>query len=218
MPAASAADVLDRHLRERPDAPRLTVRLDDVPGHIKRVTEEIYFWRALRGGLTEAEFERQFALARANEKPGADPELRKRSEEMVRGMVRGQATGFLDDRFRERFLEESNLSAQRWEEIEDRILFVYDAADPQRFVWIFEPADETSAAKQLTDASDAARAGDAQKSEAFSGGSFRQQFARRVAQLPPERRPERIGQVTIRNSLAEGVADVYVRPRSAEDQ
>lgn len=212
----SPAELLRRHLAERPDGARLAVQLADVPSHIKRTTEEVYFWRALRRGLTDAELQRQFAMSRAKESPDADPQVRQRSEEMVRMMVRSQASAFLEKRFREQFLEESNLSAQRWEDIEDRILFIFDAADPEQFTWIFQ-SDEPEQ-KQLPGESDRSGADlIGSTAHGFEAGSLRQAFARRLAQLPPERRPERIGQVTIRNPLAEGTADVYVRPKSPDE-
>ena len=210
LPGATPTEVLDAHLAGRDDPanrPAVWPTLDDVPRLVREYVEAEYLWRATRGGLTDAELDRQMAHAQAAE--GAGDEDTDAARAMTRGLVRGQAAAYLNERFEKAFLEQTTMSAAEWERIEHRLVVVHDAADPDDLSHYLD--DDDSADDSEADEADSAA------SRRLKQGPIRATFAELNAALPPERRLDKLGEATLSNPLVTTTADLYAAPEVAED-
>ena len=221
MVGAGAAALLERHLAERPDRPRLPVAVADVPPLVKRFTEEEWFWRATRGGATDAELDHQVRQAQADSPQDFDdPKARDVATYMTRALIRGQAASFLQEKLLEQFQRQTTLPVHEWEKVEDRLLFVHEAADVRELGRHVAPAGAGATRAEDDDAeSDWMREPPLSPTEKrLEAGPKRQVFAELNSALPAERRLQQIGTVTITSTLASLTADVYVAPPDPEEE
>lgn len=206
IPDASPEQLLHQHLAAREDKPKAEVSRDNVVDVLVDHMEDEMFWRASRGGLTNEETRR---LA----KSGADAtgatlsqeEVRQR-QELMRTVATEQAAQYVRMQLREALQQSSDLEAARFQQIEDRLLFVFDTADTTELVTYLEPqvgesdydADENMI--QL-------------KVEELESGPRRETFKQLNAAQGPGQRLELLTEVTASTPLASVTADVYVMPR-----
>lgn len=219
-PGLSANALLERHLAERPGGHMRAIALEEIPDLVRQYTEEEYFWRASRGGASEGEVRKIMEAMDPSDlnDPKLSAEENAKTQEtsfrMTLGLVRGQATAFLEERLQKAFLDETPMSAREWERVEDRLFYVYDAADPQSLASEVEADDEGS--------TDEDRDGDvwnlSPTAQRLADGPTREVFADLNQHLPPERKCELIGTVVITSALADVTADVYARPEESEDE
>jgi hypothetical protein len=202
---ATPSELVERHLAERPQKPMSAVSIAGVPGRVKFYVEEEYFWRATRGGLTEAELDRAMALQpkKANDDGVETDEYRsaeKRARDLVRSAVRGQAQSFLQEKFHAKLLASLTMTPAEWEKIEDRLLFVHDVLDASSLSYYVEPP----ALKALPTTSETPA------QAALRVGPIRTAFARLNDALPPEWRLELFQTVDIESRFCRATADVYL--------
>lgn len=222
MPGVSQRELLDEHLAQRPQKPMAVIQLADVPERAKFVVEEEYFWRATRGGLTDAEIDRQLAN---QPDPNADdasmsPEDRRRamqqSRQMVVGMVRGQAASFLQEKFHEKLLQSLTITPAEWEKIEDRLVFVFDAAEPDSLAYHVEPPERKQLAgpdeDEESDGNDEPEERVTPAQAALRRGPIRQVFAELNAALEPARQLQTFSTVDVESRFSRASADVYISP------
>jgi hypothetical protein len=179
-----------RFLAERPQRAMKTPSADDFQTTFERAYADEMDWRNSRGGPTEEEIR---AVAAAS-----GEEIDEATLAAAREALAEQAAAGLQEALMERFLEKTTLSASRWEELRDRVVFVHDRLTAEMTVstftdWTEPPDDEDEAwEKRLQDVRDT---------------SPRASFAAWNEAAPEGRRFERI------DTLTEPVpADVYVAP------
>lgn len=210
-PTLTPTEVYNAHLRDRPDKAKLRYTIADVPAVAKKAVEDEWFWRATRGGLTDAELERQ--MARAAPTDGTAP-AGFNTAAMIRTVVRARAQGFLEELFRKQLLESGDLSAARWEEIEDRLVFVTDAGDPEVLA-----SHLYSASHDEHDEEEESDDGSYERFIAsLKEGPRRETFRQLNDQLPTGRQLEFLRAVRVERKLATAIADIYVSAREADEE
>jgi hypothetical protein len=216
MPGASARELLEAHLSQRPQKPMAMTQLADVPSRIKFFVEEEYFWRATRGGLTDAELDRH--LAQQPENTSIPAEERKQARKMVTSMVRGQADAFLREKFHDRLLKSLTMSPAEWEKIEHRLVYVFEAADLEGLAHYVEPPMRKQLAGEDTPEDDASDDEEpvTPSLAALRQGPVREAFAQLNGVLDSSRQLVKLSTVEIESRFGRAAADVYVAP--AEDQ
>ncbi len=182
-----------RLLAERPAGVLLPTPAEGFVEIFQRAYAESTDWRNARGGPSEEEI-RRIAIASGQEV----------TDEMVaevRAQNLEQAIAGLQEALRERFLETTTLSAREWEEIEDRLTFVFDLMTPTHIAGHFtEEVEWTDEGEPIFPGS-------------VTGRPARTMFERLNERLPEERRYRKIGEL---NKPVD--ADVYVAPEYAGDE
>jgi hypothetical protein len=151
-------------------------------------------WRNSRGGPTEEEIRRELA---ATGTAATDEQVAE-----VRRLQLEQAISNLQLVLGERFLAETTLSAARWEEVEDRLTYIFDLLPGATLAeYAFNVAG-----------SDEEEPDDFSLPPDLAGLPSREAFARLNERLPAKRRFEKIAEMT------EPVpTDVYVAPEYADE-
>ena len=184
VPDADSETVFRRLLAERPDAEMVPAVASGFKEHFERAYADEMDWRAGRGGASEDEIRR---IAAFSGEDYSDEEYA-----MARELHEREAIADLNYALRERFAEQTTLSVAEWDRISGAIVFIHDGLTDQvlREIfedWFCEAADAYVWREELPP---------------------RERFADVVAQVPEERRPEKLGEV------AEPVpADVYTPNR-----
>ncbi|MEO0586112.1 MAG: hypothetical protein AAF078_00570, partial [Planctomycetota bacterium] len=230
MPDADLAALLERHLADRPDAPRRAIAIDDVPPEAKRYVEEQWFWMATRAGVSDAEMRgmTQSAIDGMPDGPEKrDAEADDRDEQAARFAVavRGQAQYFLEDKLMEKFREQTSMSVAEWEDAEHRIVLVHPIADVDTLAREVLPADarvsdeatESMDDEEIDAAYEAEEAAAEKTGEQLTAGELRANFRSMNDALPEALRLRFVQAVRIEDTLAAYEGDVYVSPRGADD-
>ena len=193
-PGATTQELLSRFRAERPAKSAVRVPRDEFPAFFERAYAEGMDWMIARGGPTEDEIRRHC------ESKGK--ELTPALVTAVRGRWANSIDEFYNEQLRERYMAEPGVSAARWEQIRDRVVFVHDRMAPSRLEELCEQEyDEEEDGDGLYDTRPAG------SSLAASNATPRQVFARFNTSRPRNQRYEKIGEV------AEPVAaDVYLAP------
>lgn len=189
-----ADELLSRFLAERPSKPPESMSAEEFVGHFEQAYAETMDWMIARGGPTEAEIHRH--CERRGDAVASTAPLMALA---IRTAWAVAIDAFYQDQLKQRFLAEAQLSAARWEEIRDRLVFLHDRVSEERLEVLCEQDDDGDvldtpiAVAKLTDGS----------------ASPREAFARWNATVEQEWRYEKIGEVS--EPLA---ADVYLSPDS----
>ena len=200
LPHASPAEVVARHLDERPMGDRRSVEPADVAAVVVEQHEAEQDWRDARGGTTPDEFR-----AAARHGKLADPDMD--DLDTLAEQSRAQAAGRVEARLRERFRRETTLSADAWERVRDRLVFVFDTQHRAELAQTLAAAAEGDG-EGGRDWHDR----DQEISDRLAAGPLREAFAAENAALPAGRRFERLG------TVGEPVpADVYAGPDLGDD-
>jgi hypothetical protein len=122
-PTLGTKEMFEKFLAARPDRPARTITADTfVPVFEKAYADEMD-WRNSRGGPTEDEIR---SVAALSGKAYSDEEVSN-----VREVMRRRALEDLQEALRERFLEQSALSAVEWEDVRERLVIVHDKLTPE---------------------------------------------------------------------------------------
>jgi hypothetical protein len=212
-PGAEPQELLQHCLATRPQKELLPT----PPASFRDRFEEAYAremdWRANRGGPSDDEI--RAIAARSDQQ--ASPEFIAQ----VREAWRARMTSHLDGQLREAFLDQGGLSARRWEEVRERLVFIHDRLTEPELMATLEPALIAEVEKEISNARDEDDEADGYDDsfepafeqwrekfrQAAAGLPPRRAFAKMIELLPPDARCERIGEVDQPLS-----ADVYLRP------
>jgi hypothetical protein len=217
-PGAEPAELLQHCLATRPDGELLPNPADGFCHRFEAAYAREMDWRGEHGGPSDEEI-RAIAV-----KSGQEPTPELVSQ--VREMWRSQFRYHLDEQLREAYLEQGGLSAKRWEEVRDRLLFIYDRLTETDLMNSVElaltlelnqrwpaPDDDNDDDEDEVD-EEYERTLESRREEvrrASSGFSPREAFAKMNATISPKFRCERIGE------LAQPMAaDVYLQPQEEE--
>lgn len=198
LPGASAAELLERFLRERPPGARRPADAASFVECFESAWARECDWRAERGGLTEEE------IRRLGSRDGG--EASEEAISRVRMQWQVAINGHYQDQLQDAFLASGKVSAREWERYRDRIVFIHD-----RLSW-----DEVVRLASLgfgVDPDDEEDRGHPRWKEAerlAAGFAPREAFARMNELLDAPARFERIGQMT--EPIA---ADAYLMPEMA---
>ena len=186
------AALFRRLVAERPTSGLIPTPADGFVQMFERSYAESMDWRNARGGPSEEEI-RRVAIASGEEV----------TDEMVaecRAQNLEQAIVGLQEALRERFLDTTTLSAREWEEIEDRLTFVFDLMTPTHIAGLFtEEIEWNDEGEPIFPGS-------------VTGRPARIMFERLNERLPEERRYRKIGEL---NKPVD--TDVYVAPEEVDD-
>lgn len=216
LPGLAIPDLLERCLADRPTNKAMQpVSATDFPHIVSEAYAREMDWRMERGGVTEEEIER--TLAKDNQT--AEP----RTVQIIQAGWKNAISTFLDDESRNRFLDESGLSARDWEDVRDRVIVIHDRTPAEVLFGALyrddaEVEDEDSPPTDLwtgpeIDAEDASPRRRALRKR-LSVENPRFVFAELNADLPEDRRSRKLGQV----ALPSVTADLYVLPEWDEDE
>ncbi|MEM8875655.1 MAG: hypothetical protein AAGD32_15525 [Planctomycetota bacterium] len=120
-----------------PDDGRVIHAPDRLPQFIKDCYEAEMIWRANRGGYTDQEIRRSIEAS--------GNEVTSQAMEMSKAALNGALSGGIETELRENFLQGSELSAARWEKIEDRFALIHpmtNADDLARCLHDLYPEEE----------------------------------------------------------------------------
>lgn len=201
-PGATAGELVDHALTQRPAGERLAVTAADFQPRFEHAYAREMDWRARRGGYTADE------LRRVAEHESPEP-VDDDAIEQVRLLFNSTLRSGVDDVLRERFLETSTMSAGEWDRVGERVIFIHDLLGAEEVADLFTPL--------LPDAEDEEDEADPQAQEHerlieqiatdARRTTPRQAFARALDVAPGGEQFERLGGVT------EPIdADIYVRP------
>lgn len=184
VPNADSTALFRRAIEERPDGEMLPAVASEFREVFERAYADEMDWRLSRGGATEEEIRR---IALASGEDYSDEEYASALR-----LQQHEAIANLNYALRERFAEETTLSVAEWERVSGALVFIHDDLRPDVLrdileAWFCEDADEYVWREELPP---------------------RQRFANVVAQIPQERRPERLGEVA-----EPAAADVYTPNR-----
>lgn len=198
-PGASVERIYQRMLQERPNRAMRSVSAADFKPVFEKAYADGMDWRNSRGGATEDEIRAIMAAA------GQEPD--EETIAQIRKAKESEAFSNMQETLREKYLEQTALSAAEWERIRDRLLFIYDGPSPDLIAEMFLSSREDADEEFDYDAElEQARATVAQ------AGSARTGFTALVAPLTGDRAYERIGTVS-----GPVVADVWVQPEPEFD-
>lgn len=186
-PGLDPVALYQRILAERPQRPLLPARPEDFATTFEHAYAEEMDWRNSRGGPTTAEV--RAVLAESG------TEATEEQIAATQEILTYQALEGLEAALRERFLEQSTLTAAEWEEVRERVVFVHDRLPAGAVLELFD---------EWVDADlDAA-----EEEEMAPTGTIREQFARLNATLPNSDGFHKLGEVS-----TPVPADVYVAPQ-----
>lgn len=199
-PGATTQELLSRFRAERPAKPAVRVAPEAFPEYFERAYAEGMDWMITRGGPTEEEIRRNCESKGQEFTPALVTAVRSRWACAI--------DEFFNEQLRERYMSDPGVSAARWEQIRDRVVFVHDRMAPSRLEELCEQEyDEEEDGDGLYDTRPAG------SSLAVIDATPRQVFARFNASRPRDQRYEKIGEV------AEPVAaDVYLAPEEEEEE
>jgi len=187
LPGLDAQRLYKRFLAERPSRPMKPALAADFVAVFEETYADEMDWRNSRGGATEAEIR---SVAAALGQPTDD-----RIIEATRKAMQAQAMMDLQQSLRERFLNQTAMSANEWEKMRERVVYVHDRLTPEYLAAALTPHLEENEEEEPRLPFDP------------GGSSLRQAFAAWNNGLPEDRRFQKLGE------LDEPVkADVYCAP------
>ncbi len=113
-----AAEVLHTFCNQRPPGACLPADIAGFQNAVERYSEQEFEWRAARDGPTSQEILR---IVESLDIEASDDVL-----EQARATFRDSVLSGWDEQLFDRFLQSTDLSAARWNEVQDRLLFVHD--------------------------------------------------------------------------------------------
>lgn len=191
-----------RMLQERPDRPLQSVSAAEFKAEFEKAYADEMDWRNSRGGATVDEIR---AILAAN-----GEEVDEEAIEQIRKTKEAEAYANLTESLRERFLEQTPLTAAEWERVRERLLFVHDGLSPAYAAELY-----LNAYPPLGDEDDEElyeRESDRIAEMLRRAPTIRTGFSSLVSTVAEERRFEALGAVT-----GTVPADVYVQPELADD-
>lgn len=192
-PGADLAELYHRFLGERRTEGLVAASADTFASIFEKAYAQSMDWRNSRGGPTEEEIRRTLEAS--------GEEVTEEAVAAVRAMQLEQALEGLEVALRERFLATTRLSAAEWEAVDGRLLFIHDLLPEERVALLFYQA----------------QGGDEDDEDvpeippALRGLPARQLFARLNETAPPDRRFEKLDELS--QPLP---ADVYASPETDE--
>ena len=186
FPGMDARELFEKFLAARPDKPAKPVSAETFVSVFEQVYAEEQDWRNLRGGASVEEIR---AIGMRNGETYDEDVIQATHEFAER-----HALEELDETIRERFLEQTKMSAVEWERVRDRVIVIHDKMNPEVFEDVVGPWLDD---EEFPDAS------------AIESVAPRQFFDKINESLPANRRFIRLGTVS---SPVE--ADVYAVPES----
>jgi hypothetical protein len=208
-PDAEPQELLEHCLATRPPGEKLDTAASQFARRFTEAYAREMNWRVERGGPTEAE------IRAAGIKHG---EVDDEFVQHVRYMWRLQLNEYREEQLRTAFLDQAGLSARRWEEVRDRLVFVHDHLTEDDVLDQCEqlfPLDEDNLPQdnRETNVNDDENADDlvrerrrAEIRQKLRGLSPRKGFDRINQELDATNRIEKIGELT-----KPFPADVYLR-------
>jgi hypothetical protein len=191
---ASPAELYRRHLAERRTDGVTPVTEADFQKNFEEAYARAMDWRNSRGGPTEEEIRRELA---ATGVAATDEQITQ-----VRELQLEQAISGLQIALAERFLAETTMSAARWEQVEDRLVYIFDLLPGATLAeYAFNAAG-----------SDEEEPDDFSLPPDLADLPSREAFARLNERLPANRRFEKIAEVA-----GPVATDVYVAPEYVDE-
>lgn len=192
----------ERILQERPDRALRSVSAAEFKPTFERAYADEMDWRNSRGGATTEEIRAILAASGGEVDDEAIEQIRKTKE--------SEAFANLTESLRERFLEQTPLSAAEWERVRERLLFIHDGLSPRFAADLLLSAVPPEVDEDDEDAYERESERVAEKLRRAS--TIRAGFAELIAGAPSDRKFELLGVVT--GSIP---ADVYVQPEYVDD-
>jgi hypothetical protein len=184
FPSLGTRELFEKFLAERPDKPARPVSVETFAEVFERVYAEEQDWRNSRGGVTVEEIR---AIG-ASSGDSYDDDVIEATHEFTER----HALEELDELIRERFLEETKLSAIEWERVRDRVIVIHDKMNAEMFEDVVGPWVDEDLFEQF---------------DMESGDAPRKLFSEINRQLPENYKFQQLGTVS---SPVE--ADVYAVP------
>lgn len=201
-PEATPEALYERLLRDRPAEPLRPASIEAFVSDFERNYAASMDWRNSRGGATEEEIRRILSAKGEAFDDAAVAEIRR---DNVRRAIEGLKVALL-----ERLEAQTSMNVREWEEKRDRVHFVFDLMTTKMVQQLFVQATDDEAGESGDDDENGPPVRPLPSE--LAGLSARELFVRLNEQQAPERRHERLGE------LSEPVAaDVYVAPMSEED-
>ena len=183
-PELDAEGLYRRHLAaRRDDVAYQAVAPENFASEFEKAYADEMDWRLGRGMATDDELR---AIAARKGQELSDEELA-----LLRQTQTAQASAALTEVIRDRFLEQTSLSAAEWEKLRDRLVIIHDRMAPETVVAQFEAWDFEDEA-EFEDGED-----DEEEQPAYPPGlTPRHGFAHLNSTLPAARRFEKIAEFT----------------------
>ncbi len=186
FPGMDARELFEKFLAERPDKPAKPVSAETFVSVFEKTYAEEHCWRNSRGGPSIDEIR---AIGMRTGETYDEDVIQATHEFSER-----HALEELDETIRERFLEQTKMSAVEWERVRDRVIVIHDKMNPEVFEDVVGPWLDD---EEFPDTSQ------------VEGVAPRRIFDQINEALPVKRRFERLGTVS---SPVE--ADIYAVPES----
>jgi len=131
FPDLGTRALYEKFLAERPQKPARPVSAETFVEVYERVYAEAQDWRNARGGVSKAE------LRAIGESAGGsyDEDVIEATHEFTERHAMEQ----LDESIRERFLEETKMSAVDWERVRDRVIVIHDKMTEEIYEEVIGP-------------------------------------------------------------------------------
>ncbi|MEM1010911.1 MAG: hypothetical protein AAGI46_01680 [Planctomycetota bacterium] len=194
VPDSTVANLLSRHLAERPEGEYQPATTENVVEAIKLAVRDEGLLRAWRGGIDDSEVQKNLQAV------GDDTDEGQAAFAAM--MARGQAISALDEAFATAFRETTTLPVARWEEIEDRLRIVHPLSN----------SEQLGQALYGDDADDNAF------EENPGGETMVRRFVKANNALPPDKKLEHVGPVEIRAAHKLLRAEVFVEREWDDDE
>ena len=186
FPGMDTRELVEKFLAERPDKPAKPVSAETFVSVFEQVYAEEQDWRNRRGGASVEEIR---AIGMRNGETYDEDVIQATHEFAER-----HALEELDETIRERFLEQTKMSAVEWERVRDRVIVIHDKMNSEVFEDVVGPWVDDEAFPDLS---------------AIESVAPRQFFDKINESLPANRRFIRLGTVS---SPVE--ADIYAVPEN----
>ena len=186
FPGMDTRELFEKFLAERPDKPAKPVSAETFVSVFEQVYAEEQDWRNRRGGASVEEIR---AIGMRNGETYDEDVIQATHEFAER-----HALEELDETIRERFLEQTKMSAVEWERVRDRVIVIHDKMNSEVFEDVVGPWVDDEAFPDLS---------------AIESVAPRQFFDKINESLPANRRFIRLGTVS---SPVE--ADIYAVPEN----
>ncbi len=125
FPGMEVRELFEKFVAGRPNKPAKTISRESFASVLEVVYAKEMEWRNSRGGATLEEIR---AIGASTGEVYDDDAI-----EATHELAERQAMEELDETIRERFLEETKLSAIEWERVRDRVIVIHDSMNPDAF-------------------------------------------------------------------------------------
>ncbi len=184
FPGLVARDLHERFLAARPDKAAREVSVESFAPVFEQACAEEQEWKDRADGGMEAQIRAVAALS--------GKAYDENFMTATRGIAERQAVAELEESLRNRFLDETRMTASEWEKVRDRVVLIHDRMGSENFEELISP---WMSGEQVNSV-------DHDPEE-----SLRRVFAGLNESLPPGRRFTKLGSVS-----GPAEADVYVLP------